>query len=210
MVIGTQGASKTWHLPKELLTKSSPFFAAALNGNFQEAQSKVVNLPEDNIGAFESFVQWLYVGEITLDNCIHTGDDHDNHNCLDFTFQTLVQAWLLGDKLECPIFKDRAMLHLIKTASLLEIAPNDVRAAFEKSVSGSKLRKLFLDLIRYDTCHNALWGDADGWMTFARDCVDFGDDIMRATLENGDKTAKYPSEQKALSLEVLVLEDNGA
>ena len=210
MVVDTGIQAKTWHLPEKLLIKASPFFAAALNGSFAEATSRSVNLPEDDIDAFGFFVQWLYVGEITADSCIHTGaDDDDDYHPSD-TLQTFVQAWILGDKLKCPNFKDHAMLSVIRTASRVEIAPDDVRTAFEKSVSGSKLRKFLLDLVRYDARDNALKDDAVGWMFLARDCVDFGDDLMRTISENGDQRMKPPSKQKALYLEVLVDEDNGA
>lgn len=191
MVVGTQGIYKTWHLPKELLINASPFFAAALNGSFAEAKS--VEFPEDATDAFEFFVQWLYVGEITLAPI----------------FQTLVQAWILGDKLECPIFKDRAMLGLMRTVLLTDINTDDVRTAFENSVSGSKLRKFFLDLVRYDA-GDTLGDDTEDWMFLAKDCVEFGDDLMRATFEKSGKTEKHPCDQKALYLEVLVVEDNSA
>lgn len=65
MVVGTEGVTKTWHLPKQLLVKASPFFAAALNGPFAEATSKLVNLPEDNTDAFALFIRWLFVGDIS-------------------------------------------------------------------------------------------------------------------------------------------------
>lgn len=205
MVVGTLGAAKTWHLPKELLINASPFFAAALNGSFAEATSKSVRLPEDDIDAFGLFVQWLYVGEIATDGCIHTGDDHSYADCIAATFQTLVQAWILGDKLECPNFKDHAMLGLISKGLRVMLGINTVRTAFEKSASGSKLREFILDLVRYDACDGTLEDDTDEWMSLARDCVDFGDGLMRAMFEESHMKVKNPAGKKALYLEVLMV-----
>ena len=123
MTVGTAASTKKWHLPKELLTNSSPFFAAALDGSFAEATSKVVHLPKDSTDAFALFIRWLYVGEIAATECSASHDHDHDHLCIAATFQTLVQAWMLGDKLGCPIFKDLAMLDLIKILDLGVITP---------------------------------------------------------------------------------------
>lgn len=150
MIVGTVDNAKTWHLPKELLTRSSPFFAAALNGSFTEANSKVVTLPEDDIDAFALFTQWLYVGEIggSPKDC-DLDHDHDSPlHCCASTVQTLIQAWVLGDKLGCAIFKDLAMLGLIDELNVNRIEPYNVGTACERSAPGSKLRRVFLDQLR--------------------------------------------------------------
>ncbi|GAB7365844.1 hypothetical protein MBLNU230_g7176t1 [Neophaeotheca triangularis] len=50
---------------KELITGSSPFFAAALNGTFAEGLEQTVRLPEEKPEIFEWFLQWLYTGSLT-------------------------------------------------------------------------------------------------------------------------------------------------
>lgn len=206
VVVGTSANTKTWHLPRDLLTKSSPFFAAALNGSFAEAKSKVVNLPEDNTDAFALFIQWLYVGEISPDDCT-ANHDHDAHSCYEIAARNFIQAWILGDKLGCPIFKDLAMLGLIKKFDEGVITPDIVRTAYERSATGSKLRKFSLDQVRYDALSIGLECDADEWVYLARDCVDFGEDHMRATFHKDINPVKDPCEQKAKYLEVLTAED---
>ncbi|KAF1946163.1 hypothetical protein EJ02DRAFT_418927 [Clathrospora elynae] len=55
------GPSKAcWTLPLDLLTHASPFFRAALTGNFLEAKTKTVTLPCEDPQIFEFFVHWLY------------------------------------------------------------------------------------------------------------------------------------------------------
>lgn len=210
MIVGAAAVTKTWHLPKELLTNSSPFFAAALNGSFAEAKSKIVSLPEDSIDAFEIFIQWLYVGEITAKDCIADhdhGDDYPPDFCTEATVQTFVEAWILGDKLQCPVFKDLAMLGLLRNLDQGLIYTHTVRTAYERSAPGSKLRKIVLDQVRYDAWAGGLGDDTDEWMVFARECVDFGEDFVRATFQQGNITVRDPSGQKALYVDVLMVEN---
>ena len=212
MIVGTAANTKTWHLPKDLLVNSSPFFAAALNGSFAEARSKVVNFPEDDIEAFALFIQWLYIGEIAVDDCpaddcpSDHGDD-DNHFCSAATTLTFVEAWILGDKLGCPIFKDLAMFGLIRALDRWLINTNAVRTAYERSAQGSKLRKILLDQVCYDAWGHVLVDGAGEWMSLARDCVDFGQDLMRTIFGKDKNRAKDPMGQKALYLEVLTDEN---
>ena len=60
---------------KELLTSASPFFAAALNGTFEEGLDQVVRLPEEKPEIFEWFLQWLYTGTLKspAPRCYYSG-----------------------------------------------------------------------------------------------------------------------------------------
>ena len=50
-------------LHKDLLTSKCPaFFGAALLGEFSEAQSSTIKLPEDEPKAFQLFIDWIYCG----------------------------------------------------------------------------------------------------------------------------------------------------
>jgi hypothetical protein len=48
----------------ELLCFRSPFFRKALKGSFQEAQTRVMPMPDDDVDAFSRFELWLYSGHI--------------------------------------------------------------------------------------------------------------------------------------------------
>ncbi|KAK5712992.1 hypothetical protein LTR17_017705 [Elasticomyces elasticus] len=70
IVIGDDGDKSRpitkYMVHKELLTASSPFFAAALDGAFAEGLEQVVRLPEEKPEVFEWFLQWLYTGSLTI------------------------------------------------------------------------------------------------------------------------------------------------
>ncbi|KAF2859545.1 hypothetical protein K470DRAFT_300208 [Piedraia hortae CBS 480.64] len=77
----------TFQIHKELLTSASPFFSAALNGNFTEGILQSVKLPEEKPEIFEWFLQWLYTGSLTVPVAgelapalVGLADNHHTHN----------------------------------------------------------------------------------------------------------------------------------
>lgn len=59
------GRAASFAVHKDLLVSASPFFAAALNGNFAEGLDQVVTLPEEKPECFEWFIWWLYTGSLS-------------------------------------------------------------------------------------------------------------------------------------------------
>lgn len=219
MVVGTEGHTKTWHLPKELLVNSSPFFAAALNGSFAEATSKVVNLPEDNTDAFALFIRWLYIGEISgnlfrlgtqtsadeiLGTYNSTYNSTSNGNPLRASTQVYLQAYNLGDKLGCLVFRDIAMLELIECHQIEVIQAQTMRIVFQKSTPGSKLREFAIDQFRSDLQHRLLREDAAAFVSVAKIAEDFGLDFLKACME-ADGDAINPNEHRRRYIEVLTV-----
>ena len=184
VTVGPQDAATTWHLPKALLIHKSPFFAAALNGPFAEAKLNSVVMLDDDPNVFRLWVEWLFVGQIT---CTF---EHINN--------VLVEAWILGDKLGCHIFQNVVMIELLKShspdrkARLLE--PSTLRAAYEGSAPGSKLRKWALDSFLFET-RDTKYGSAStlqrniSWVSEIKDIEDFSQEYMEAcvgcSLESG-------------------------
>ncbi|TGO55354.1 hypothetical protein BCON_0093g00270 [Botryotinia convoluta] len=53
---------------KNVICEKLEVFDAMLRGNFSEATSKVIDLPEDNFDAFELLVEWCYTNRINMAN----------------------------------------------------------------------------------------------------------------------------------------------
>ena len=51
---------------RDVLTKHSTFFRAALEGQFREAHEKVVRMPEGDAEAFAVYCQWAYNNTLVL------------------------------------------------------------------------------------------------------------------------------------------------
>ncbi len=141
--VGSGKDAESWTIHKSLLAHHSPFFAAAFNGNFAESATNTVSLVEDHPDAFQLFVQWLYSGEIACD--LDDEDDLPNVLCL---------AWALGDKLQCPVFQDRAMVQLLAYFKYKWITVDTMRLIYNISPSGSKLRSFAADDVFYDLTIN--------------------------------------------------------
>jgi hypothetical protein len=73
--VGSGDDTKKRFLPKKVLTHCSPFFAAALNGNFSNSVTKRVSQPEDDPEAFEAWVLWIHYGDIPVNTTFPSGED---------------------------------------------------------------------------------------------------------------------------------------
>ena len=65
------------YVHSEVLSKL-PFFAAALNGSFLEATTRVVNMPEDSPEIVAKLMQFLYTGNYTIAEEKRDGNDGDD------------------------------------------------------------------------------------------------------------------------------------
>lgn len=86
-VIVGDDVTNTWHLHEALLCEASSFFKAAVQGVFQEARERKVQLPEEKNYLFALFVQWLYSGDFATQ---------------DMTI--LLRVYILGGRLQAPNF----------------------------------------------------------------------------------------------------------
>lgn len=71
IVVGPKKARFGLH--KEHLCAVSPYFRAALKGNFQEAALGEVHLKDTNTTTFELFTEWLYGGRIIINGADEDG-----------------------------------------------------------------------------------------------------------------------------------------
>ena len=179
MRVGTQDPSAEWHLPKALLTYCSPFFAAALDGRFAEAKSNTVLLPDENPGTFETFVQWMYTGEIQFD--IRPDDSYEDWSGL------LVDWWVLREKLGFQAFQDSAMIQLLAFHRQRAVKPSTERAAYQGSTAESKLRKWaveqFLGDIKAEEYEDSK--GKESWIRQVELIENFGQDFVTAFLGIG-------------------------
>ena len=67
IVIVKVGPSKTpFNMHRGLLCNAAPYFKAAFNGNFTEAKSAVLELPEEDVVIFKRFQLWVYTNKLVL------------------------------------------------------------------------------------------------------------------------------------------------
>jgi len=165
VTVGQSGNNSTWSLPKKLLTHHSPFFAAALDGNFAEANSKAVSLPDEKPMVFEAFVQWLYIGHFKVEH----GKVSSEVLC--------AEAWILGNKIACLPFQDHAMLQLINLHEKDCIDPTVLELAYTATTENSKLRSWALAQFMCDS-FTLKSSDADDWQELSKKLDGFAVDVI--------------------------------
>ncbi|KZM25047.1 hypothetical protein ST47_g3795 [Ascochyta rabiei] len=95
------------HLHRALLIRHSEYFKKALNGSWKEAHEGVVRLNNVESGPFNIFGDWLYTGEIQLeDNCYDSSDD-DNYDIMK------LMAMKLGNRFLVPVFAKAVKMHFV-------------------------------------------------------------------------------------------------
>lgn len=92
---------RTYRVNKELLCDSSGLFRAALGPNWVEEKTGVLNRPDDDADAFNTYLNWVYRGTISLD--FDGADEKTNTAAI---WSHAIFAYELGGKLRDISFKD--------------------------------------------------------------------------------------------------------
>jgi hypothetical protein len=114
-----------------------------------------INLPEHNPGVFGLFVEWMYYGSY---NSISMAPDPHIH----------AKCWILGDKLECPEFKNYVMGLLYTQHITSPFAKNvtyeEVQYVCDNTSSSGKLRQFYENyVVRYYATPGRLPGSTKDW-----------------------------------------------
>jgi len=132
--------SQTFGVHQALLIKQPKFFRTALNGNWLESKTGIVELPEQSSGAFELYSGWLYWRKIPLEN--QRGEARENAQV-----EQLIHAYYLADMIEDVEFADAVIDKIIACIANRCHPPvihtNDVYLSLPP---GSPLRQLFVDI----------------------------------------------------------------
>ena len=172
-------------MPEKVLTHCSPFFNAALNGNFLEGNSKALSLPEDDPVGFEMWATWLSLGR----RANFIDDNSDEEDC--------VRAWKLGDKLACPAFKDFVMLQLLCWfEDDPELLTDTLALAYDGSSPGSKLRRFFVDILVSEKLQGHLAADANEFIDFLKETPEFLEDSAKEEMKAGKNSVLKPWQER--------------
>jgi len=141
--VGGETEKQDFILHKSFATQSSRFFQTALHGDWREALEKRIPLPEAQTDDFQVYAEWLYTGRIrTL-----------AWDALDAS-STIVRLYVLGDYLGDDRFGNAVIDILVRNSSFgkscIKIEGATVNMAWDKTLPGSPLRNLLVQLIVCD------------------------------------------------------------
>lgn len=167
VLLGPEEARR--QVPRELLTTVSPFFNACLNGEFSEAASHTVKLPEDRADVFDYFLYWLYTRRL----------DHEAVDAAEPTkpaYFWLLHLYCMVDKFEIESCKNAIVDKVARLAEMTNSVPTptDTWIVFETfdSQGENKMRRLVVDLFTWKRTDNLLDSHEDEWHPrFMRDLV---------------------------------------
>ncbi|KAF2493992.1 hypothetical protein BU16DRAFT_562946 [Lophium mytilinum] len=133
--VGKGEQKKEFNVYRGLLTYYSSYFAAALDGNFKEGVTQVVELKEDDPKVFEAFRSWMYTRRL-LDQVpsfdVLKSAAHDRFLCNVFIF---------GDMRGIPGLKNEAIDQLHRsTAETWMVPSNDIKYIYTHTPVPSSLR----------------------------------------------------------------------
>ena len=132
---------KAFAFHKNLLCNSAPFFRAALDGNFKEAQKQSIEMPEDDPEVFNYFQLWLYTGSIL--------EEHET--ATDVEDLMLAKIWISAEALNISELQNVAMNLLIDRADIrLKIPTNCAPYIYEHTSEGSALRRFIVEKIAHN------------------------------------------------------------
>lgn len=180
---------KTWELPRALLAHCSSFFATALDGTPLPRIPKPIKLPDDDHRAFELFVKWLYLGEITGPSWCDA--------------EPWVYAWALGGKFGCPIFKYLALIQLIEMHVHFLIKPHTMKAVYNASSVGSKLREWAIEQFIFEITKSNIDNDREDWMSLVGSCPEFAPEGIRGFIGTDFDDVRNPFHHGEDFLELL-------
>ena len=156
MVIGPQ--KNLFKLHKELLCNASTYFAAALKGNFREATTQTVEMPEADPELFRHFQHWLYSKTLLMSS--------KSEN--DIPWPVLINLFIFGEAHGIPDLQNASIDGIINKQATGRLTPlEQINHVYDNTGERSPLRRLFVDLT-HTIAHFNHKCDADGWLIEAK------------------------------------------
>lgn len=165
---------------KETLCDISPYFKAALEGNFKEAQKHVIEMPEDDVKVFQVFRTWLYTGKFQL------AEDRVDHTWKILSWEVLVGLYMFG---ECRLIREllNPVMDLLiqKPEAPTEVPVHLAPYIYENTCDVSRLRQWISNATAYAAAVTKL--DTYPAKCFIGFPLEFGHDLSGALKSVGDR-----------------------
>ncbi|KXS97763.1 hypothetical protein AC578_3188 [Pseudocercospora eumusae] len=147
--VGVDDDQKEYKVPRALLSKSSPWFEAALKGDrFKEGRTATIELPEDRADVFELFVYFLYRGVLELDSTNSDLSIQAEHLLLCCRTWTFAEKYLLQGLQNCAMHGACFLLNHEFDHSAFEPLPAATLAScWQASTQDSPIRDILADYI---------------------------------------------------------------
>ena len=109
LVVGTGDQVQSFTVHETLIKEQSGYFCIAFDKLWNEKQSPVMDLPEDEPGVVSTYLDFLYGKEVPM----YLDEDRDAD------FARLAQVYVFGEKIEDDKFCDSTMIAMCRGAELI-------------------------------------------------------------------------------------------
>ncbi|KAH7360686.1 hypothetical protein BKA65DRAFT_577604 [Rhexocercosporidium sp. MPI-PUGE-AT-0058] len=153
---------------KAALVLYSEFFDAACYRGMKEAIEGVIRLPEENIAAVSTFIDWVYSGQLN-------------------SSLSLEALWALGERLRSPEFCNEAMYMMFSMYAENWLLAESAEIAFTETIESSKLWLFIHDLIasRGPLCGRAVMGMWAGYVSDWHYLIKKGGELVLDVVKDG-------------------------
>ncbi|KAI9666702.1 MAG: hypothetical protein M1821_004638 [Bathelium mastoideum] len=191
IMAGKGDGARVFRVQEDLVRSNSPFFEAALAGDWKEAATRTISLDEDDPKACELYIQWLYSGKI----CTAPVSASASRAITYEEEMRLVKAYCLGDKLQNLLFMDSVATAIMQAfqvsdtngytnGSVPSPGHETVNYIWANTPRDTPLRRLILDL------HTWYPLEEDSRLTYKDYSQEFLIDLVRSM----SKLRPYPRE----------------
>jgi len=140
---------------ESFLTSRSEFFRRALNGNWQEAETRVIKLPDDDPEIVALYINFVYTGQLSTakinEKRISALGLLEFYDCIEEEHDTLFSIFILGEKLQDVKAKNAtmaAMLDLSRSrrpdSCWLMPTVRTINRIYENTPPGSLIRRFIV------------------------------------------------------------------
>lgn len=155
--MGTAPNTEDFIAHESFLTARSEFFRRAMNGNWKEAETRIINLPDDTAKAFACYINYVYTGQLpttskTTSELKKLTEDKFAYHVEDL-YEIIFSVFVLSEKLQDITTKNAMMEAALATAGLIGIDGSTrgpsydvVNAVYNSTPVGSPARRLVTDM----------------------------------------------------------------
>lgn len=152
VLVGKGNQQKKWTVPKTFLTKTSEFFKKCCNGEWKEASTGKVKLPEADPDAFSAYLQWLYTRDLVATEeskrkDLWASDTTTRVSAARTTFTALAALGAFADMVMDPAFENAVVDEILKAAEATRYFPWPMgsRSVYDSMPGCRNIKRLIVD-----------------------------------------------------------------
>ena len=140
-VVGDTQAPKEFTVHEDIVKASSEFVRLALRGDWKEASTRRIPLPDDEPAVFSVYQHWLYNGLIhTARQGLTAPSESDDE------YELLAKAYILGEKIMDVAFKNSVMDAIVEKVGQGTFNKKLTSLVWDNTPPASPLRRLWVDV----------------------------------------------------------------